>query len=270
MQLNRVPPIAHFIWLSRDPRVEFRASWALAMISAYEVQSHIDVFRLHTNCEFYGKYWDMVTDKLGSKLHIVHVDNFDEILGNKVVRLCHKSDWIRFNFMYETGGYYFDLDAISLKSLEVFSQIGRPTLCNEVGCNPDEPEELGKEVGLSNGLMIAPPGCEWYKLVMEGYKDFHYADGHNWAIRKPLQLYYSRPDLVNVVHQEFFNYPLYYLPHLKMIFESRDLELSRAYVLHLWESQADKAGYGELMDGNKDAWIFDSIYTDLLQKYNIW
>jgi hypothetical protein len=72
---------------------------------------------------------------------------------------------------------------------------------------------------------------------------------------------------VNVVHQEFFNFPLYYPDHLKMIYKEVH-QFPRAYVLHLWESQMRKQGYMDLMNV-ESIQSNDSTFNFLVRKYLI-
>lgn len=257
-----IPSVAHFIYLVGESTPEFGLMYYCSIASAFEVNDFHEI-RFYTNECPNNPWWDMLIDEYGSRLHVVNVNlkDLDSYLGNEVVRFSHKADILRFTLLVEFGGYYMDLDTISIKPItSIAKRSDDLVMANEVGSNKltesrSEWNEIGIECGLSNGLMIARKGCKFLIDTLKDYHDFDKLNGHFWAIGKPTKRYYEDPSQVKVLHQEFFNYPLYYSDHLSLIYKESKVNFPRAFVTHLWDSQLRK---NDLLT---EAWSINNVHN---------
>jgi len=196
----------------------------LAIKSAYEVNKPNAIYFYYKFMPE-GEWWERAKEIITLK----HVEPPNEVLGNKLYHVAHKSDVWRLRTLIENGGIYMDLDTICVKPfthlLDNKFVIGR--------------QGRWRKMGLCNAVMMAEKNSEFIRIWLNEYKSFR-SKGHDkyWAehsVALPLSLSIKYPDLLHIEEYYCFHYPLYYPLSLKKMFRY-NFKYDRAYCHHLWEN----------------------------------
>jgi len=196
----------------------------LAIKSAYEVNKPDAIFFYYKFIPE-GEWWEKVK-KIAT---LVQIDPPEEIFGNKLYHVAHKSDVWRLNVLIEKGGIYMDLDTICVKSFS-------PLLDNKFVIGK---QGRWRKMGLCNAVMMAEQNSEFAKKWLVEYNSFR-SKGHDkyWAehsVALPLTLSKKYPGILHIEEYNSFHYPLYYPLSLRKMFRY-NLSYDKAYCHHLWEN----------------------------------
>lgn len=221
-----IPNIFHFCYgFTKDfGGKPFSLVHYLAVKSAYDVNKPDDIF-FYYKYEPEGEWWE----KAKKIINLVQIDPPEEIFGNKLYHVAHKSDVWRLNTLIEFGGIYMDLDTICVKPFT--NLLNNKFVIGRQG--------KWRKMGLCNAVMMSEKKSEFAKIWLSEYKSFR-SKGHDkyWAehsVALPLKLSLEHIDLLHIENFDSFHYPLYYPLSLLKMFKF-NLKYKNAYCHHLWEN----------------------------------
>ena len=247
-----IPNIFHFIYFYKDG-IEFPFSHYININSA-RILNNPDHIYFYSNKLPYGKYWDAISNFI----EFVCIEPPEQIYGNKLYHVAHKSDVLRLQILKENGGIYLDMDVICKKSFE--SLLNYEFVMGRQG--------KWRNMGLCNGVIFAQKNSGFLKIWSEEFKNFR-SKGMDkyWAemsVRKPMELSKMYSDLIHIEPYDSFHYPLYYSFDIKKIFE-KNLNFPNAYCHHYW----DGASYDKYLKNLTKEEILnnDTTYNLIARKY---
>ena len=192
----KIPNLVHYVWFSCH---EYRISEYLSMLSSLKFQKP-EFILVHGDCEPEGEYWELFKRAAGNKLKLIKKTPPEEIFGNKITAIEHKSDVARMQIMLQTGGMYFDTDTMVLKSLDDLRR--------------DSDIVLGKDtpISLANGGILANKKSWFLKKWFQEYQNFIATDGPSpgageWgknSVQVPFVLWKLFPDKIRVIEIYMF------------------------------------------------------------------
>ncbi len=116
-----IPKIIHYIWLdkSENEKIKFSHLIQMCIMSARIANPDYRII-IHTNKDI---EWEMLK-KEDFELDILPNEMMEA--GYKIgisnenyyYNLAHMSDWVRYNYLYDQGGIYIDIDIVVLKSFD--------------------------------------------------------------------------------------------------------------------------------------------------------
>lgn len=250
-----IPNIFHFCYgFAQDfGGKPFSLVHYLAIKSVYETNKPDKIF-FHYKYEPEGEWWEK-SEKIIEK---VYTEPPDEIFGNKLYHVAHKSDIVRLNILIETGGIYLDLDTITKKSFQpllnyhfVIGKQGRI-----------------RNMGLCNAVMLSEKKSEFLKIWLSNYESFR-SKGKDkyWAehsVKLPSLLAAKHPNLLHIEPYDSFHYPLYYPLSLRKMFVGC-YKFPNAYCHHLWEGGSWEKYLSKLSE--EDIMNRDSTYNLIARKF---
>ncbi len=221
-----IPNIFHFIYFYPPEMPEFPLAHFICVNSA-RVLNKPDAIFFYSDKEPTGHYWD----KIQNHVKFIKTTAPEEIFGNKLYHIAHKSDVLRLEILRDSGGIYLDMDTICKKPFA-------PLLKHDF--------VLGKQgkwrrMGLCNGVIMSSKNSEFSKIWINEFKHFR-SKGHDryWAeisVQRPLVLSKKYPGLIHVEPYDSFHYPLYYSFDVKRIFE-KCIDFKNAYCHHYWDGSS--------------------------------
>ena len=183
----------------------------------------------------------------------------DNIFGQPLLHVAHKSDVLRLRILIEEGGFFLDMDTITVGSLE--SLRGNRFVIGE-----ETTDEYGFE-GLCNAVMGAEAGSQFARAWLDTYKTFRsqgrdqYWNEHSVVI--PAKLSQSLCEHITILPPDRFLKPDWTPSGIEELFVSKRA-YPNALVHHLWE-QASWDLLGQIDEHN----VFEraeSTYTSLVIK----
>jgi hypothetical protein len=250
-----IPNIFHFCYgFTKDfGGKPFSLVHYIAIKSAYEINKP-DAIYFYYKYEPEGIWWD----KAKKLVELRQIEPPEEIFGNKLYHVAHKSDVWRMETLIEKGGIYMDLDTICVKPFT-------PLLKNKFVIGR---QGKWRKMGLCNAVMMAEKNSEFAKIWLSEYKSFR-SKGHDkyWAehsVVLPLKLSLKHYDLLHIENFDSFHYPLYYPLSLMKMFKF-NMKYENAYCHHLWENGSwDKYLKNLDVDGIKNK---NSTYNLIARKF---
>ena len=230
--------------MKRPAADSFNIMRYLAIKSAYEVNKPDNIFFYYCY-EPHGEWWERAKKYITP----IKVEAPKEIFGNPIKSYAHQADVIRLQLLIEEGGIYLDSDTLCLKPLTPLLEDGGFVMGQE-----------GNEAKLCNAVMLSEKGSEFAKEWLSRYVDF---DDDNWAghsIELPYRLSKEYPNLIRVMNNKAFTWPLYHSEHLRWFYRNgvsyvpcdysdgvvstmggtlkTDEDCSESYVIHLWAGKS--------------------------------
>ena len=230
--------------MKRPAADSFNIMRYLAIKSAYEVNKPDNIFFYYCY-EPHGEWWERAKKYITP----IKVEAPKEIFGNPIKSYAHQADVIRLQLLIEEGGIYLDSDTLCLKPLTPLLEDGGFVMGQE-----------GNEAKLCNAVMLSEKGSEFAKEWLSRYVDF---DDDNWAghsIELPYRLSKEYPNLIRVMNNKAFTWPLYHSEHLRWFYRNgvsyvpcdysdgvvstmggtltTDEDFSESYVIHLWAGKS--------------------------------
>ena len=218
-----IPNIIHFIYFYTKENNEFPMTHYINIKSAQVVNNPEKIF-FYTNKEPIGIWWE----KAKKITDLIILEPPDEIFGNKLFHLAHKSDVARIKILQETGGIYLDLDILCKKTFSPL--LSKNFVLGQQG--------KWRITGLCNGVILSEKNAEFLKIWLNEFKNFR-SIGHDkyWAemsVQIPLKLSKIYRNLIHTEPFDSFHFPLYYSWGLKKLFREC-IDYKNAYCHHLWE-----------------------------------
>lgn len=188
-----VPNIVHYVLLkeniSETAQLDFIS--ATCILSAYLNQNPEKVI-LHTNANhFTGKYWNITSSILGSRLVRNPVSRPTHVFGSPLSSIFHASDVIRIKVLLEQGGIFLDLDTFLVRKLDEFFKF-------DVTLGWPESQNIGTQI------ILAKAGAKFIDLWLQSYKDYRASMWYYNAGELPTQVILARnPSLIHRVTESF-------------------------------------------------------------------
>jgi Glycosyltransferase sugar-binding region containing DXD motif len=224
-----IPKILHYCFgLSSDGK-----PWSLVhhvcLVSAVERIKPTEVF-FYCEYEPTGKWWDLTRPLVTLKRIVAP----REIFGNPLLHYAHRADVVRLEKLIDSGGIYLDVDVFVHNSFDKL--LNNTVVLGEQCVN-------GEITGLCNAVILAEAGAPFLRKWLLEYRTFRskgsdvYWDEH--SVRLPYRLAKQFPREIEVLQPSAFFWPTFVEADLKLIYDSTNvIDVTKAYVTHLWESPA--------------------------------
>ena len=233
----KIPNIIHFVYGFKKQDKEFDLYKYLAIKSAIDINNPDKVY-FHYKNEPYGKYWDLIKDKL----ILEYVQPPAEIYGNELLHYAHQSDVIRLQKLQKYGGIYLDIDTICVKS---FHELRKYEFVLGVQSNKNNSEIYG----LCNAVILSTPQNKFIIDWIDTYTTFRskgrdeYWDEH--SVLMPLKLAYNYSDKIKILSNNAFYYPLWYSINEILFDNNIDINeykkiINNNFCIHLWDTYSNK------------------------------
>lgn len=231
-----IPRTFHFVFGLKEQTEPFHLVFYLCLESCLQV-NRPDALNLYYHYMPYGKYWDLIKDKI----NLVKIDLPEFVTGFKysskdslcaLHRYAHQSDFVRLEKLLEHGGVYADVDTIFVNKIpeHLFS---KPFVLGREKHVPWETE--GKEVpSLCNAFIMSERGAEFGKIWFQDmYKEF---DG-SWSRHStilPGKLSKRHPELIHVEPARTFYKHMWTIEGIRALLEGCDVDNEGVVSFHLW------------------------------------
>jgi Glycosyltransferase sugar-binding region containing DXD motif len=157
-----------------------------------------------------------------------------EIFGNPLIHPAHRADVVRLEKLISRGGIYLDADVFVHRSFD-------DLLCNATVLGKQVLD--GAEFGLCNAVILSEAQAPFLKRWFSEYRSFRsrgrdeFWDEH--SVQVPLKLSKDFPREVTSLSHLAFYWPTFRPEDIKLIFDSSaQIDISKAFATHLWESVA--------------------------------
>jgi hypothetical protein len=176
-----------------------------------------------------GPNWE----RLRSSARAIEVGSFDHFLKSRIFHGAHKADVIRLLALHRVGGIYLDLDTLLVRALD--------DLLDVDFCMGVQPAGWNTTAGLTDGVLIGRQGSAFSARWLEYYDSFRSLgrdklwDHHSAKI--PALLSQEAPDIIKVLSDRAFCYPLWYTTKAVLLSEDAHKfkdSLQDSYCLRLW------------------------------------
>ena len=225
-----IPLAFHFIWFEQEQGSKpFSYIHYLSLLSAIKLHPEA-TFNLYTNTDLEASQWVQI---LENRISLIKVTPPEEIYGQPLNKVEHKSDVFRLNTLIEQGGIYLDLDVICIRPFyELFH--------SKMAMGAE------KHGGLCNAVIIAEKNAPFLIEWKEAYHparhtEEHYFDPNGWgemSLSYPKKLSYDYQEYIRILPPTAFYDPIGTKRELRMLFDSTDDLTTDRFALHLWESQS--------------------------------
>ena len=168
---DAIPNILHYTMIQRDEQAEFKISLKY-FLSIYS--SHVflkpEIMYIHTTfnesmiqkAKTEGGKWTRMTLNKFPEVKINYIEVRSEVNGVEVARPEAKSDFARWNQLYEKGGIYLDFDVYALRDVSILREAGFNAI-------------VGRELGgaINTGCVMTKKGSQLAALMdRDQYKVF--------------------------------------------------------------------------------------------------
>jgi len=236
-----IPKIAHFIFGLKNPFYHpgaghFDFLSYLAVRSAL-VSLNPDEVQLHYTYLAEPPSADPAADPLTnpwikrlsreSKFKLVHHAPAPPEGSN--TQYAHLSDTMRLEFLLETGGIYFDIDAFALRPFDKLLTSPRDIVLGAEG---------GNRWGLCNAIMAARPNSTFVGRWLRSYDKVDFSREWNYhSVILPKEMAEQHPSEVCALAPDAFFWPTWTWRHVEWMHE----ELSRDQAAY-WKGEIDRHG----------------------------
>jgi hypothetical protein len=200
-----IPSTIHFIF-GMDPNFggkPFSYVHYLCVRSAQVVNRPRDIV-FHVAHEPRGDWWEAIRPNI--TLNRVALPS--TILGRSLRQFAHRADALRLDVLRTEGGIYLDADVFCVQPLS-------PLLDRQMvmGIEPRQ--------GLCNAVILAEPQAPFLQLWYERYRDFDDRRYNQHSVRLPYQIAQAHPNLIDVLDEYAFFFPMYDDPSSARLWRQR-------------------------------------------------
>ncbi|OBZ82650.1 hypothetical protein A0J61_09301 [Choanephora cucurbitarum] len=237
-----IPKIVHFVYGMRDPNPTLDLIHYLSIKSAHD-RVKPDKIMFHYHHKPVGDYFERALPMLT----LNQVDMVETIFDRPVSHYAHRADVVRLQVLQEYGGIYFDLDVISLKSLDHL--LNREFIMAQEGISRSNRinynyitylESLDGAVGLCNAMIMARPHSRFLQRWYATYASFDYNDWNYHSVILPGKLAPHFSKEITVLNHTSYFWPLWDSHGLRTLFLEKSYDFSANLGTHIWESAANK------------------------------
>ena len=203
-----IPNIIHFIFGLEENfgGKPFSFVHFLAVYTAFKIHRPDRIY-FHYEYEPSGEWWERAKPFLTLK----KLKAPTKIFGNKIKHFAHKADVIRLEQLMQHGGIYLDIDVISIFPFESLRKHN-----TVMGIEHD--------AGLCNAVILSRKDAEFISIWYDQYRTF---DANQWSYHSvvlPHQLWQKNPQLIHVVSEYLFFYPMHSDPSRIFLWTPTDRE----------------------------------------------
>jgi hypothetical protein len=225
-----IPKTLHYVFFA-TPQAAGGKPWSLVhyacLRSAVERIKPRDVY-FYCEDEPTGPWWDL-TRKL---VDVQRIEAPREIFGNPLAHPAHQADVVRLEKLINRGGIYLDVDVLVHRSFDEL--LANVTVLGKQVLD-------GAEFGICNAVILSEAQAPFLEKWYSEYRFFRsrgqdqFWDEH--SVQVPLRLFREFPQEVTALPHFAFFWPTFKAEDIRLIFGSTtEIDLSRAYANHLWES----------------------------------
>lgn len=170
-----IPNIAHYVWLL-DGREHFSVDFKV-FISVYSTSLYFNPDTIYVHTDATPEQWEYAknhgNDATRWTLAIANVKHSQvtapthTLSCTQIIKIQHKSDFVRTEQMHKHGGIYLDTDVIPLKDVKLFRESGWN---NVFGI-----EDRGR---VNNGFVLSQPGSALQSIYMS---EQHQVFNNRWT-----------------------------------------------------------------------------------------
>ena len=229
-----IPNYFHFVFGLQKQTEPFHLVHYLCLESCIQINRPERIY-LYFHFEPYGKYWDMIKEKL--TLIRVDLNSFvasytyqDSLI--KKYRYAHQSDFVRLEQLLQHGGVYADIDTIFVNPIPSHL-FDKPCV---LGREHDVPDPKTKRLrpSLCNAVIMSEPQGEFLRTWFAQLK--HAFDG-TWSNHSTFLPYQLSQQYPHLIHIEAIRSFFYHGPNpegISTLFQQCDTNFSGIYSMHLW------------------------------------
>jgi len=232
---SSIPRIFHFVFGLRPQREPFHLAYYLCLASCIQLNRPDRVY-FHYHHEPYGRYWDLIKEKLTLEkvepVEFISRFDYEDKFIQKHLTYAHHADFIRLEKLLEHGGVYADIDTLFLHPYpdSLFDNpcvLGRedPIRCQQTGALKDS---------LCNALIMAEPDSEFCCRWLDGMKDAFDGSWSNHSTVLPQQISEAHPETIHIEPPRSFYGFMWTSEDLRRLFEECETDLQNMYSIHLW------------------------------------
>jgi len=270
---QRIPNQFHFVFGLKKQDEPFHLAYYLCLKSCLEVNKPEKIYFYYHHMP-YGKYWDLIKDKLElEKVELVPaVSDFNyEDKEIKKHLHAHHSDFIRVEKLNERGGVYADIDTLFVNPIpeELFQKPAVLGWEDEVFCkktNQNQPS-------VCNALIMLEKGSEFGKHYYSEMADSLDGTWSNHSCFLAHQIAKRFPESVHLEPKTSFYKHCWSPEGIKSLFEETDLDFNGVYSFHLWSHlwwsrwRKDFSNFHAGMMTEKHIRNVDTTYNVVARKY---
>ncbi|XP_066281009.1 uncharacterized protein [Branchiostoma lanceolatum] len=175
-----VPNVVHYVWLTCH---DFRFHHLLSVLSAHRYIKPDHIY-IHSDCAPSGHNWEVAKEKIGEILEVVPAEQPEEIFGNPIHNIPHRSDITRMDVLLKQGGIYLDWDVFAFKSFDPLRRYDY-VMGNEIA-------------GLNNGVILSKPNAEFLRIWYDNYRHFDDGKWNFHSVMEPWRLASEHPNLIHM------------------------------------------------------------------------
>ena len=230
-----IPNTFHFIFGLRPQKEPFHLAYYLCLASCLNVNRPDCVF-FHYYHEPYGRYWDMIRERLhlekAAPVELVNRFRYSDKFIEKHFTYAHHADFIRLESLLERGGVYADIDTLFVSPYpqELFTKpfvLGRedPIRCAKTG---------ETKRSLCNALILSCVDAPFCRLWLEKMAEAFDGTWSNHSTVLPQLLSEQHPEWLHIEPSRSF-YPYMWTPlDLHRLLEGCETGTEGIYSIHLW------------------------------------
>ena len=230
-----IPNTFHFTFGLRPQKEPFHLAYYLCLASCLNINRPDAIFFHHYH-EPYGRYWDMIRERLilsrVEPVELVEKFRYADKFIEKHLTYAHHADFIRLEKLLETGGVYADIDTLFVTPYPagLFAKpfvLGRedPIRCTKTG-------EMKQS--LCNALIFSRPRSAFCRLWFEKMAEAFDGTWSNHSTLLPQQLSEQHPEWLHVEPKQSFYSYMWTPGDLRRLFEECEAAPAGAYSIHLW------------------------------------
>ena len=232
---QRIPNIFHFVFGLKKQKEPFHLVYYLCLESCIRVNKPDKVY-LYYHYMPYGRYWDLIKDKL----ELVQVDlvpcvsdfNYQDRYLRDNFLYAHHSDFIRVQKLVEQGGVYADIDTLFVNPLpeSLFQESAvmgweDPVKCTKTG-------EVRPSV--CNAFIMLEQGSEFGRKYHSEMAERLDGTWSNHSCFLACDLSERFPELIHLENKNAFYKHSWTPEGLMTLLEGYDDDFHDVYSMHLW------------------------------------
>ena len=237
--------LGHFVYNVGKSTPNFSIIYYIAVASLLDNNPDL-VVMIHTNeVPTYSLWWNRLFTKYKERIEVKPFDaRIHEYVNNLgITDLTHQADVIRLLILQKYGGWYLDLDQISINPLPEVP-LNKPAYFGEV-------ELDGSNRSIVNRFMYHPSNHEWTQRMLDLYSEF-YSDKEKFGTQEWVSTSILKPSEVWRDQVKKGNHPITLLNpalhdpitwlsyNLQKLFMHNDLRFDDCIGFHLCETVAKR------------------------------
>ncbi len=231
---RQIPNQFHFVFGLKPQTMPFHLMHYLCLESC-RVVNHPDKITFYYHYEPYGKYWDLIRDRLSLvKVELPAFPNEYKYQDKNLdqYRYAHISDFVRLEVLFEHGGVYADIDTIFVNKIpdSLFSKafvLGKED-------DIESPGSKQKRPSLCNAVIMSERHALFGEKWLGEMADAFDGTWSNHSTLLPRKLSEQYPDLIHIEPSQTFYRHMWTTEGLHTLLQGCDPDFRGVASLHLW------------------------------------